>query len=75
MKWLQQLIERVCQTTHVWQQNGTIRLQNYSISIKKEDDLYSIRVVDLIDVKPPRISKQMYHDEVEEELIQTINSL
>lgn len=75
MKWLQQLIERVCQTTQVGQQNGTIRLQNYSISIRKEDDLYSIRVVDLIDVKPPRISKQMYHDEVEEELIQTINSL
>lgn len=75
MKWLQHLIERVCQTTQVGHENGTIRLQNYSISIRKEDDLYSIRVVDLIYVKPPIISKPMYHDEIEEELRQTINSL
>ena len=75
MNWLQQLIERVCLITHTGQQNGAIRLNHYSISIKKEDDLYSIRVVDLIDVKPPRISKSMYHDEIEDHLIQTIKSL
>ncbi len=75
MKWLQQLIERVCQTAQVANQNGSIRMQHYSISVKTEDDLYSIRVVDLINVKPPKISKQLYHDEVEEHLLQTINSL
>lgn len=74
MMWLQQLIERVCQAAQVGHENGTIRLQNYSISIKKEDDLYSIRVVDLIDVKPPKMSKPMYHDEVEDQLLNTIKS-
>jgi|MudIll2142460700_1097286.scaffolds.fasta_scaffold711336_2 nitrate/nitrite-specific signal transduction histidine kinase len=76
MKWLQQLIERVCQTAQVVNQNGSIRLQHYSISVKTEEDsLYSIRVVDLLNVKPPKVSKQLYHDEVEDQLMQTINSL
>lgn len=75
MKWLQQLIERVCQTAQVVHQNGAIRMHHYSISVRREDSLYSIRVTDLLDVTPPIISKPMYHDEIEEELRQTINSL
>lgn len=75
MKWLQKLIERVCQTAQVVDQNGSIRMQHYSISIRREDSLYSIRVVDLLDVTPPKVSKPLYHDEVEEQLIETINSL
>lgn len=73
MNWLQQLIERVCQTAQVMSQNGAIRMQHYSISVKGEDSLYSIRVVDLIDLVPPKVSKQLYHDEVEDQLVQTID--
>jgi nitrate/nitrite-specific signal transduction histidine kinase len=75
MKWLQQLIERVCQTAQVVNQNGSIRMHHYSISVRREDSLYSIRVTDLLDVKPPKISKPLYHDEVEDQLLQTIKSL
>lgn len=75
MKWLQQLIERVCQTAQVIDQNGSIKMHHYSISIKSDDSLYSIRVVDLLNVMPPRVSKPLYHDEVEEQLIETIKSL
>lgn len=75
MKWLQQLIERVCKTTQVVNQNGFIKMQHYSISIKSDDNLYSIRVVDLLDVMPPKISKPLYYDEVEDYLIDTIKSL
>lgn len=75
MKWLQQLIERVCNTSHVVSQNGSIKMQQYSISIKSDDSLYSIRVVDLLNVIPPKVSKPLYHDEIEEQLIETIKSL
>ena len=75
MKWLQQLIERVCQTAQVVNQNGSIRMHHYSISVRREDSLYSIRVTDLLDVTPPRVSKPLYHDEVEDQLLQTIKSL
>lgn len=75
MKWLQQLIERVCKTTLVINQNGYIKMQHYSISIRNDDSLYSIRVVDLLNVRPPRVSKPLYYDEVEEHLIETIKSL
>lgn len=75
MKWLQKLIERVCQTANGENQDGNIRVRDYSISIRKEDDLYSIRVVDLIDLTPPKVSKSLYHDEVEDQLLKTIKSL
>jgi hypothetical protein len=75
MKWLQQLIERVCQTTQMDSQNGSIKWQHYSISVKTEDDLYSIRVVDLFSMEPPKISKPLYYDEVEDHLTQTIKLL
>ena len=75
MKWLQQLIEKICHINQVVNQNGVIKMDHYLISIKNDDSLYSIKVVDLINVTPPKISKPLYYDEVEEQLIETIKSL
>lgn len=75
MKWLQQIIKKVCNKIGLIEKDGSIRFQNYSITIIDDNDLYSIRVVDLISFQSPQIYGPFYYDEIESTLNSTIQSL
>ena len=76
MNWLQRLIERICLKSNLARDpEGKIRIQNYVISVVDDDNLFSIRVVDLVSGTPPKVTGPMYHDEVEDNLVTTIRSL
>lgn len=75
MNWLRRVIERVCSSIGAVEKDGCIRFQNYSISVVRDDELYSVKVVDLVSIKPPQITGPIFHDEVEDTLSTTISSL
>lgn len=75
MKWLRQILEKVCADSDAIPSEKTIRVQNYSISVIENDNLYSIRVTDLVSFNPPRITGPLFHDELESTLSSELESL
>lgn len=75
MKWLRKVIEKICHNIGAVEKDGTIQFQNYSISIVSDNELYSVKVIDLVSIKPPQITGPLFHDEVEGVLNTTINLL
>lgn len=76
MRWLQKIVDRVCKDIGTLnQKDGSIRVQNYSITIVNDSELYLIKITDLFDVRSPKIVGPLYHDEVEDYLTTTVKSI
>lgn len=75
MKWLQLMIEKVCKQYNITiVDNDKIRTNNSLISIVGDDSLYSIKVIDLVNFQPPKITRPLFYDEVEDNLTEAIRT-
>ena len=75
MKWLRKIVKKVCERVDAVEKDGHIKFNGYSISVINDDEVYSVKIVDLLSFNPPKITGPLYHDEVEEILDLSIKSL
>lgn len=73
MSWLKSILEKVCNKYNITlEDNNKIRTNNFIISIDSDNNLYSIKAIDLINFNPPIITGPMFYDEIEDNLSKAV---
>lgn len=76
MKWVHHIIKNICQKLKIIKiSDNQIKTDQYIIKIINDENLFSIKVIDLIDLTPPVYIKNIYFDHLEQQLTDIVKAL